>query len=102
MAGDEGPNNFKMAEFFGPNIQEKIAAGKVVDTVPALDGVLHGGGQFAVRSAELFKKHVAEAHVGGSDVDRVHHFLNVVIHPFLPSRSLPRCTWMRDTPGYVR
>lgn len=42
--------------------------------------VLHSGSKFAVGSAELFEKHVAEAYVRGSDVNCVHQFLNVVIH----------------------
>ena len=44
---------------------------------------MHCGSQFAIGSAELFKKHVAEGDVGGSNVDRIHEFLNVVIHRFL-------------------
>jgi hypothetical protein len=86
---DEGADDFKMAEFFSADVEEKIATGEIVDAVPALDGVLHGGGQFAVRAAELFKEHVAEADVGGSDVNRVHEFLDVVIHTFLRIEMTP-------------
>lgn len=77
------PTISKMAEFLRAYIEEKIAAGEIIDAVPALDGVLHGGGQLAVGSAELFEEHIAEYNVWSSNVDRVHELLDVVIHPFL-------------------
>jgi hypothetical protein len=77
---DEGANDFEMAEFFGADVEEEIAAGEVVDTVPTLDGVLHGGGEFSVGTAELFEEEVAEFDIGSTDVDGVHEFFNVVVH----------------------
>ena len=77
---DERADDFEVGEFFGADVEEEIAAGEVVDAVPALDGVLHGGGEFAVGSAELLEEHVAETDVGCANVDGVHEFLDVVIH----------------------
>ena len=61
-------------------VEQEVAAGEVVYAVPTLDGVLHGGGEFAVGSAELLEEQVAKFNVGGTDVDGVHEFFNVVIH----------------------
>jgi hypothetical protein len=77
---DEGADDFEVREFFGADVHEEIAAGEVIDAIPALDGVLHGGGEFAVGAAELLEEHVAEFDVGGTDVDGVHQLLDVVIH----------------------
>ena len=37
-----------------PNIEQQITATQVVDAVPALNGVLHRRGQFAIGPSELF------------------------------------------------
>lgn len=80
---DEGAQDFKMTEFFGPDVEEKIALGEVVNAVRSLDRVLHGSGQLAIGTAELFEEHITEGHVGSSDIDHVQEFLDMVIHPFL-------------------
>ncbi len=75
MHANEGTDDFKMAEFFGANVEEQVTAGEVVHAVPALDGVLHGRGEFTVRSAELFEEKIAKFNVGGTDVDGILQFL---------------------------
>ena len=37
-----------------PNIEQQITATQVVDAVPALNGVLHRRGQFAIGPSKLF------------------------------------------------
>ena len=41
---DEGADDFEMAEFFGADVEQEVAAGEVVYAIPTLNGVLHGGG----------------------------------------------------------
>ncbi len=77
---NEGADDFEMAKLFGADVEEEVAASEIIDAVPALDGVLHGGGEFSVGAAELLKQELAELDVGSADVDGVHKFFNVVIH----------------------
>ena len=77
---DERADDLQVAQFFCADIEQQIAPGNVVQTVPALDGVLHGGGELSIGSAELLQQHVAEPDVRLSDVYGVHQFLHVVIH----------------------
>jgi hypothetical protein len=53
MHADESAHDFKMAEFFGTNIKQKIAACQIIDAVPTLDGVSHCGCQFTIGSSKL-------------------------------------------------
>ena len=73
------PDDFEMAQFLGADIHQQIFAVRIF-AVQALDRILHGGGEFAIRAAELLKQHVAETRIGLVDADRVHKFLDVVIH----------------------
>ena len=78
----QGPDNFQMAQFLGADIHQQVFAGRVV-AIEALNGILHGGGQFAVGAAELLQQHVAEARIRFVDPHRVHQFFDVVIHEVL-------------------
>ena len=79
MHAGQRTDDFQVAEFLGANIHQQILAPGIV-AIEALDGVLHRGREFAVRAAELLKQHVAEARIWLVDPDRVHEFLNVMIH----------------------
>ena len=83
----ERANHLQVAELFRPNIHQQVFAIRIF-TIETLYGVLHGGGEFAVGSAELFQKHIAEPGVRRSDIDGVHELFDVVIHgnPFLSVR----------------
>ena len=82
MHAYEIADNFEMAKLFGSDVDEKVAASEVVDAAPALDGVLHGSGEFAVGSAELFKKHVAE---GTSGVPTLTVYMSFLMWWYIPS-----------------
>ena len=75
----EVADDFQVAEFFGADIHEEVFAGGIV-AVESLDGILHGGGEFAVGAAELFEEHVAEARIGRIDVNGIHELLYVMVH----------------------
>ena len=77
----EGADDFQMAEFLGADVHEEIFAGHV-GAIESLNGILHGGGEFAVGPAELLEKHVAETRIGFADANGVHEFFNVMIHIF--------------------
>ena len=68
-----------MAEFLGADVHQKIFSRRIV-AVDALDGVLHRGGELAVRAAELFQQHVAKARIRFVDSNRVHELLDVMVH----------------------
>ena len=85
MQPGERADDLQMAEFFGPDVHEQILTFRIF-TIETLDRVLHGRGQLSVGTTELLKQHVAETRVRGVDVDRVHEFLNVVIHGSLSDK----------------
>ena len=60
-------------------VHEEVFAVRV-GAIEALDGLLHGGGQFAVGAAELLQQHVSDAGVGLGDADGKHQLFDVVIH----------------------
>ena len=82
----QAADDFKMAEFFGADVHQKIFAVGIF-AIQSLNRVLHRGSQFAVRAAELLEQHVAKAGIGLVDANGVHEFFDVVIHGG-PSRVL--------------
>ncbi len=72
-------DDLQMAQLFGADIHEQILHARIFG-VYALDRILHRGSQFAVRAAKLLQQHVAETGVRLAHVDRVHKFLDVMIH----------------------
>ena len=91
MEPRKAADDFKMAEFLGPDIHEEILAVGVL-TIQALNGVLHRGGQLAVGAAELFEQHVAKARIGFIDPHGVHELLDVMIHDDLGGCGDAECT----------
>jgi hypothetical protein len=79
MHASETSDDLEMAEFFGPDVHQQIFPIGVF-TIKALDRILHCGSKLAVSSAELFQKHIAEAHVGLVDAHSEHEFFDMVIH----------------------
>ena len=79
MQSRQRADDLQMAQFLGADIHQQIFAIGIF-AIDALDGVLHGGRQFAVGAAELLQQHIAEHWIGLIDVDRVHEFLDVVVH----------------------
>ena len=82
------PDDFQMAQFFGPDVHQQVFSRRII-AVESLDGILHRRGQFAIGAAKLFQKHVAERGIGLINSDRVHQFLDVVIHD-TPSSEMHR------------
>ena len=72
-------DDLEVAEFLGADVHQKIFSRGIV-AVDALHGILHRGGEFAVRTAELFQQHVAKARIRLVDANRVHEFLDVMVH----------------------
>ena len=79
MHASQRADDFEMAEFLGPDVHQQILAFRVI-TVQPLNRILHGGGKFAVRPAELFEQHVSKTGIGFTDVHRIHQLFYVVIH----------------------
>src|SRR4029450_8193292 len=88
MHAGERPDDFKMAQFLGPDVHKQIFPLGVL-AVEALNRVLHCSGKLAVGTAELLQQHVAEFWIGRIDADRVHELLDVMVH-YLP-RSVVSC-----------
>jgi hypothetical protein len=72
MHPNQSSDDLKMAELFGPDIHQQVSPTKVVDTVPALDGVLHRGSELAVWTAKLLQEHIPEPHIGLANIHGVH------------------------------
>ncbi len=75
----QSADDFQMAQFLGADIHQQVLAARIV-AVQALNGILHGSGEFAVGAAKLLEQHVAERGIGLVDPDRVHQLFDVVIH----------------------
>src|SRR3978361_16603 len=96
MHAGERSDDLEMTEFLGPDIHQQIFPIWVF-AVESLDRILHRGGELAVCSAELFQKHIAEAHVGLVDAYSEHEFFDMMIHGrplrerILPQSRLPPC-----------
>ncbi len=41
MHPNQSPHDFKMTEFFSPDVEQEVTAAEIVDAVPSLDRVLH-------------------------------------------------------------
>ena len=82
MCPRKGSDNFEMAQFLGADIHQEVFASGIF-AVDALDRILHGCRQFSVGPAELLQKHGAEPGIGCTDSNRVHKFLDMVIHLML-------------------
>ena len=79
MHAGKGADDFEMAQFLGADVHQEIFAVRIF-AIEALNGILHGGRQFAVGAAELLQQHVAETRVRLVDADGVHELLDVMIH----------------------
>ena len=79
MHARQRADDLEMAQFLGADVHQQILAVRII-AIEALNGILHGGGEFAVGAAELLQQHVAETRIGLVDADGVHQFLDVVIH----------------------
>ena len=86
MHAGQCPDDFQMAQLFGADIHQHVFAVRIL-AVQALNRILHGGRELAVGAAELLQKHVAEARIRLVDANRVHEFLDVVIHLNPPKNS---------------
>ncbi len=102
MHADESTDYLQVTQLFGPNIQEEITSCQIIDAIPPLDGVLHSGGQLAVGSAKLLKKHVAKLHVWLSNIDGVHQLFYMMVHRVTPIFNLLAAYLRSDAnPSYV-
>ena len=79
MHAREGADDFEVAELLRADVHEKVFALRIFAVEP-LDRVLHRGGKLAVGAAELLEQHVAELRIRRIDANRVHQFLDVVVH----------------------
>jgi len=52
-------DDLEMTEFLSADVHQKVLALEVV-AIQSLNGILHGGGELAIGSAELLEEHVAE------------------------------------------
>ena len=59
----ERADDLQVAEFLGADVHQQVFA-RGIFAIEALDGVLHGGGEFAVGAAELLQQHIAERGIG--------------------------------------
>ena len=57
------PYDFQMTELLGSDVHEQVLAIRIL-AIEALDRILHGSGQLAIRAAELLEQHVSEARIG--------------------------------------
>ena len=72
-------DDLQMTELLGADVHQQVLAFRVV-AIEALNRILHRRGELAVGAAELLEQHVAERRVRRVDANRVHQFLDVVIH----------------------
>ena len=66
MHARERADDFQMAQFFRADVHQQVFAFRIV-AIEALNGILHGRGEFAIGAAELLQQHVAESRVGHAD-----------------------------------
>src|ERR1700753_2131984 len=79
MHTSEAADHFQMAQFLGADVHQQVLAVRIL-AVQSLNRILHRGGKFAVRSAELLEQHIAETNIRLVHADREHQLLDVVIH----------------------
>src|SRR5829696_2157872 len=79
MHARQSADYFEMAQFLGADVHQKIFPFRVLAVQP-LNRILHGGGEFTVRAAKLFKQHVAETWIRLIHSDGVHELFDMMIH----------------------
>jgi hypothetical protein len=79
MQSGKTADDLEMTELFGSDIHQQVLTIRIF-AIEALDGILHGGSEFAVGAAELLKQHVAKSRIGLVNADGEHEFFNVMIH----------------------
>src|SRR6201992_2147623 len=87
MHTSEAADHFQMAQFLGADVHQQVLAVRIL-AVQSLNRILHRGGKFAVRSAELLEQHIAETNIRLVHADREHQLLDVVIHGEAPGYDI--------------
>ncbi len=67
---DDRTDDFQVAEFLGGDVHQQVLATGIA-LAEALGEIAHGGGQLALRPAELLQQQVGQARIGRGDPDGV-------------------------------